>query len=186
MLALSPYILTPAPTPHLLPRPTAPLPTPLPPLPTSPTALTSTHPHPGTSLGGVLLPLVLPPLLARVGLGGTLRIFAGVTTAALVPFLPFIRGRVPETVGRGREARARDVREAGRGDESSATRDNGGSGSRAGSAREDSATAAKRWWTEPSFILLLAVDTLQAFGYFAPMLWLPSECLGLITLGMCR
>ncbi|KAL1658808.1 major facilitator superfamily domain-containing protein [Schizophyllum commune] len=128
----------------------------------------------GTSLGGVLLPLVLPPLLARVGLGGTLRIFAGVTTAALVPFLPFIRGRVPETVGRGREARARDVREAGRGDESSATRGNGESGSRAGSAREDSATAAKRWWTEPSFLLLLAVNTLQAFGYFAPMLWLPT------------
>ncbi|KAL1686371.1 major facilitator superfamily domain-containing protein [Schizophyllum commune] len=139
----------------------------------------------GTSLGGVLLPLVLPPLLARVGLGGTLRIFAGVTTAALVPFLPFIRGRVPETVGRGRGARARDVREAGRGDvresdarDTASTRGDGreagrsGEGSRAGGA--DSTTAAKRWWTEPSFLLLLAVNTLQAFGYFAPMLWLPT------------
>ncbi|KAL1750452.1 major facilitator superfamily domain-containing protein [Schizophyllum commune] len=134
----------------------------------------------GTSLGGVLLPLVLPPLLARVGLGGTLRIFAGVTTAALVPFLPFIRGRVP--VGRGRSigfsrdsGGARDDESsAARGDGSSATRDNGGSGSRAGSAREDGATAATRWWTEPSFLLLLVVNTLQAFGYFAPMLWLPT------------
>ncbi|KAL1675151.1 major facilitator superfamily domain-containing protein [Schizophyllum commune] len=126
----------------------------------------------GTSLGGVLLPLVLPPLLARVGLGGTLRIFAGVTTAALVPFLPFIRGRVP--VGRGRSIGFSRDSGGARGDESSATRDNGGSGSRAGSAREDSAPAAKRWWTEPSFLLLLAVNTLQAFGYFAPMLWLPT------------
>ncbi|KAL1725229.1 major facilitator superfamily domain-containing protein [Schizophyllum commune] len=136
----------------------------------------------GTSLGGVLLPLVLPPLLARVGLGGTLRIFAGVTTAALVPFLPFIRGRVPETVGRGMEGRARDVREAGRSHvrqagrsavrESGRSDESSGSGSRTGGS--GSTTAAKRWWTEPSFLLLLAVNTLQAFGYFAPMLWLPT------------
>ncbi|KAL1699058.1 major facilitator superfamily domain-containing protein [Schizophyllum commune] len=146
----------------------------------------------GTSLGGVLLPLVLPPLLARVGLGGTLRIFAGVTTAALVPFLPFIRGRVPETVGRGTQTRGRETSrdaaltggdEATRGEESSArgvgpnARGQRSDG-RSGSVREDrtgsNTLRTTKWWTEPSFLLLLAVNTVQAFGYFAPMLWLPT------------
>ncbi|KAL1746886.1 major facilitator superfamily domain-containing protein [Schizophyllum fasciatum] len=96
----------------------------------------------GTSLGGVLLPLVLPPLLARLGIPGTIRVFAGVTTAALLPFLPFVRGRLPET---------RSIVQ--------------GPGARG---------ARRRWYGEPAFLLLLAVNTLQAFGYFAPLLWLPT------------
>ncbi|KAL1756787.1 MFS general substrate transporter [Schizophyllum commune] len=50
----------------------------------------------GTSVGGVVVPLALPPLIARFGIPTTLRIFAGAVIATLVPFLPLIRGRLPE------------------------------------------------------------------------------------------
>ncbi|KAL1740091.1 major facilitator superfamily domain-containing protein [Schizophyllum fasciatum] len=84
----------------------------------------------GTSLGGVALPLALPPLIARCGIPTTLRILAGATFGLLLPFLPFVRGR-----------RAPD---------------------------------RAAWWRRPEFLLLLATNTLQAFGYFVPLLWLPT------------
>ncbi|KAL1683374.1 major facilitator superfamily domain-containing protein [Schizophyllum commune] len=95
----------------------------------------------GTSVGGVVVPLALPPLIARFGIPTTLRIFAGAILAALVPFLPFIRGRLPEVRNQvhGPEPRNR-----------------------------------KEWYKEESFLLLLATNTLQAFGYFVPLLWLPT------------
>ncbi|KAL1676857.1 major facilitator superfamily domain-containing protein [Schizophyllum commune] len=51
----------------------------------------------GTSVGGVALPLAFPPLIARFGIPISLRIFAGLTLAILLPFLPFVKGRLPET-----------------------------------------------------------------------------------------
>ncbi|KAI5886685.1 MFS general substrate transporter [Schizophyllum commune H4-8] len=51
----------------------------------------------GTSVGGVALPLAFPPLIARFGIPTSLRIFAGLTLAILLPFLPFVKGRLPET-----------------------------------------------------------------------------------------
>ena len=54
-------------------------------------------PSPGTSVGGVALPLAFPPLIARFGIPTSLRIFAGLTLAILLPFLPFVKGRLPET-----------------------------------------------------------------------------------------
>ncbi|KAI5829952.1 hypothetical protein K523DRAFT_416320 [Schizophyllum commune Tattone D] len=96
----------------------------------------------GTSVGGVVVPLALPPLIARFGIPTTLRIFAGAILASLVPFLPFIRGRLPEVRNQvhGPEPRNR-----------------------------------KEWYKEESFLLLLATNTLQAFGYFVPLLWLPDD-----------
>lgn len=96
----------------------------------------------GTSVGGIAIPLAFPPLLARFGSPNTLRIFAGATFLFLAPFLPFVRGRLPEayTAVRGPAPRHR-----------------------------------REWWKEPSFMLLLTTNILQAFGYFVPLLWLPSE-----------
>ncbi|KAL1669918.1 major facilitator superfamily domain-containing protein [Schizophyllum commune] len=51
----------------------------------------------GTSVGGVALPLGFPPLIARFGIPTSLRIFAGLTLVILLPFLPFVKGRLPET-----------------------------------------------------------------------------------------
>ena len=96
----------------------------------------------GTSVGGVVVPLALPPLIARFGIPTTLRIFAGAVIATLVPFLPLIRGRLPE------------VRNQALGPESRNRRD---------------------WYKDITFLLLLATNTLQAFGYFVPLIWLPSR-----------
>ncbi|KAI5823250.1 MFS general substrate transporter [Schizophyllum commune Tattone D] len=95
----------------------------------------------GTSVGGIAIPLAFPPLLARFGIPNTLRIFAGATFLFLAPFLPFVRGRLPEahTAVRGPAPRHR-----------------------------------REWWKEPSFMLLLTTNILQAFGYFVPLLWLPT------------
>ncbi|KAL1714469.1 major facilitator superfamily domain-containing protein [Schizophyllum commune] len=95
----------------------------------------------GTSVGGVVVPLALPPLIARFGIPTTLRIFAGAILGSLVPFLSFIRGRLPEVRNQvhGPEPRNR-----------------------------------KEWYRDITFLLLLATNTLQAFGYFVPLLWLPT------------
>ncbi|KAI5829951.1 MFS general substrate transporter [Schizophyllum commune Tattone D] len=102
----------------------------------------------GTSVGGVVVPLALPPLIARFGIPTTLRIFAGAILASLVPFLPFIRGRLPEVRNQvhGPEPRNR-----------------------------------KEWYKEESFLLLLATNTLQAFGYFVPLLWLPDDVMNTVS-----
>ena len=107
-----------------------------------PSSISHDHVFLGTSVGGIAIPLAFPPLLARFGIPNTLRIFAGVTFLFLAPFLPFVRGRLPEahTAVRGPAPRHR-----------------------------------REWWKEPSFMLLLTTNILQAFGYFVPLLWLPSE-----------
>ncbi|KAL1727136.1 major facilitator superfamily domain-containing protein [Schizophyllum commune] len=96
----------------------------------------------GTSLGGIVLPLVFPPLLARFGIATTLRIFAGAVVACLMPLLPFIKGRIPDALSspvHGPQPRNR-----------------------------------KEWYRERAFQFLLATNTLQAFGYFVPLVWLPT------------
>jgi MFS family permease len=51
----------------------------------------------GTASGGAVLPLVLPPLIKAHGTSKTLRILSLVSVSCLLPALPFIRGRLPET-----------------------------------------------------------------------------------------
>ncbi|KAJ7133628.1 major facilitator superfamily domain-containing protein [Mycena epipterygia] len=51
----------------------------------------------GTGAGGVLLPLVLPPLISAYGSPKTLRILAIAIAILLFPALPFAKGRLPQT-----------------------------------------------------------------------------------------
>ncbi|KAJ7133632.1 major facilitator superfamily domain-containing protein [Mycena epipterygia] len=95
----------------------------------------------GTGAGGVLLPLVLPPLISAYGSSKTLRILAIAIALLLLPLLPFVKGRLPQT-------RAQIHGPAPRG--------------------------AADWMKQKSFWAFLAVNTLQAFGYFVPIAYLPT------------
>ncbi|KAL1743086.1 major facilitator superfamily domain-containing protein [Schizophyllum fasciatum] len=94
----------------------------------------------GTSVGGLILPLVFPPVIAKHGAPYTLRIFAISIACMLLPLLPFNKGRLPITKVRGPAPRAKD-------------RD-----------------FLKNW----SFWIYMIVDLIQGFGYFMPIVWLPT------------
>ena len=51
----------------------------------------------GTALGGLFLPLVLPPLISAHGPSATLRYLSVSAIAVLIPALPFIKPRLPES-----------------------------------------------------------------------------------------
>ncbi|EPQ51107.1 MFS general substrate transporter [Gloeophyllum trabeum ATCC 11539] len=60
----------------------------------------------GTGAGGLLLPLILPPLLNKFGASSTLRILSIAILCMLVPLLPFVKGRLPESRVHGPNSRA--------------------------------------------------------------------------------
>ncbi|KAJ7701419.1 MFS general substrate transporter [Mycena rosella] len=98
----------------------------------------------GTAAGGLLLPLVLPPLISNYGSSKTLRILAIAIAILLFPLLPFVKGRLPET-------RSRIHGPAPRG-----------------------APGPQDWMKSKSFWMFLAVNTLQAFAYFVPIVYIPT------------
>ncbi|KAJ4473672.1 major facilitator superfamily domain-containing protein [Lentinula aciculospora] len=97
----------------------------------------------GTGVGGILLPLILPPLLSAYGPSKTLRILSIAIVLLILPFLPFIKGRLPES-----RTRAMGPTPRGRGD--------------------------TEWTKSVSFWVLVVANTLQGFGYFVPIVWLPT------------
>ncbi|TRM64968.1 major facilitator superfamily domain-containing protein [Schizophyllum amplum] len=60
----------------------------------------------GTATGGLVFPLVFPKIIASHGVPKTLRILAVVIACALLPVLPFIKGRLPHTRVQGPAPRA--------------------------------------------------------------------------------
>ncbi|TFK53800.1 MFS general substrate transporter [Heliocybe sulcata] len=62
----------------------------------------------GTGTGGLLLPIILPPLLNKLGAQTTLRVLSISIICALVPLLPFVKGRLPEARVHGPNARSTD------------------------------------------------------------------------------
>ena len=97
----------------------------------------------GAALGGVILPLVLPPLISSYGPQKALRFLAITFTSLLVPALPFVKGRLPEL-------RSRVTGPGPRG-------------------------TARGWLRQKIFWLTIGINTLQGFGYFVPILWLPCK-----------
>ncbi|THU90977.1 MFS general substrate transporter [Dendrothele bispora CBS 962.96] len=115
----------------------------------------------GTSVGGVLLPFILPPLLQKYGSKVTLRWLAVSVGVGLIPSLIWVKPRVPD--------RRPDQRIPAR------TR----------TSRMQSESLPQRvwgymkeqysWWlAQPAFLILLLANTVQAFGYFMPIIWLPT------------
>ncbi|KAJ7474205.1 MFS general substrate transporter [Mycena latifolia] len=98
----------------------------------------------GTSAGGLLLPLVLPLLISKYGSSKTLRILAIAIATLLLPLLPFVKGRLPET-------RVRIHGPAPRG-----------------------APGSQDWMKHKAFWVFLTVNTLQGFAYFVPIIYLPT------------
>ncbi|KAH8809546.1 MFS general substrate transporter [Flagelloscypha sp. PMI_526] len=54
-----------------------------------------------TGFGGIILPLVFPPLISRFGSRVTLRFYAVAIGLLMLPLLPFLKGRLPVTSIRG-------------------------------------------------------------------------------------
>ena len=48
-------------------------------------------------MGGVIFPLIFPKLIAKYGKTTTIRIYAIAIAVALIPVLPFVKARIPET-----------------------------------------------------------------------------------------
>ncbi|KAJ3801192.1 MFS general substrate transporter [Lentinula aff. detonsa] len=97
----------------------------------------------GTGVGGILLPLILPPMLSSYGPPKTLRILSIAIALLVVPLLPFIKGRLPESRNRAMGPTPR-----GRGN--------------------------VEWKKSVSFWVLVVANTFQGFGYFVPIVWLPT------------
>ncbi|KAK7022125.1 major facilitator superfamily domain-containing protein [Favolaschia claudopus] len=95
----------------------------------------------GTSVGGLLLPLTLTPMISRYGSSTTLRILGIAIGILLFLLLPFVKGRLPD-------ARIRVHGPAPRG--------------------------ARGWMSHKAFWLFLTVNTLQALGFFIPIVYLPT------------
>lgn len=109
---------------------------------TNPTALTSPL---GTSWGGLLLPLILPPLLNKYGIPKTLRFLGIAQGIILVIILPFIRGRLPESRVHGPDARGRST----------------------------SGAPGQVYFHNKIFWFIILATLLQGLAYFIPILWLP-------------
>ena len=99
----------------------------------------------GTSWGGLLLPLILPPLLNKYGIPKTLRFLGIAQVIILVIILPFIRGRLPESRVHGPDARGRSA----------------------------SGTPGQVYLKNKIFWFILLATLLQGLAYFIPILWLP-------------
>lgn len=54
----------------------------------------------GTAAGGLIIPLVLPHLISAYGTAKSLRILSIFLLCALLPLLPFIKGRLPASRSR--------------------------------------------------------------------------------------
>ncbi|KAJ6562574.1 MFS general substrate transporter [Mycena capillaripes] len=98
----------------------------------------------GTAAGGLVFPLALAPLISNHGSSKALRILAIAITILLVPLLPFVKGRLPYT-----RARIRGPTPRG-------------------------APGPQEWMKHKSFWLIIAVNTVQGFAYFVPIIYLPT------------
>uniref|UniRef100_A0A0W0G9P2 Putative monocarboxylate transporter 2 n=1 Tax=Moniliophthora roreri TaxID=221103 RepID=A0A0W0G9P2_MONRR len=98
----------------------------------------------GTAAGGLVLPLILPLLISSQGPSRALRILSIVIVSLLVLILPLMKGRLPEL----RSSRARVP------------------------ARRR--YVEKNWSRNVKFWILLTANTFQGFGYFVPIVWLPT------------
>jgi len=103
--------------------------------------------HEGLGTGGILFPLVLPPIIAAVGVAKAVRYMAIIVVGILVPVIPFYKGRLPQTrtyiqgpTPRGARGRSHPL------------------------------------W-KPSFLAFLVVNLIQSLAHFLPLTWLPSAYL---------
>ncbi|KIY65753.1 MFS general substrate transporter [Cylindrobasidium torrendii FP15055 ss-10] len=94
----------------------------------------------GTAVGGLFLPLTIPRLIAKFGLTITLRALAIGILLLLVPLIPLVRPRIPDSRTQMRAP----------------------------------APVSREWMRHSSLWLALMANTLQGFGYFVPVVWLPT------------
>jgi MFS transporter, MCT family, solute carrier family 16 (monocarboxylic acid transporters), member 10 len=115
----------------------------------------------GTAVGGVFLPLILPPLLQRYS-RVTSRYIGVAVGIGLIPGMIWIKPRVPE--------RARARPRAGPERWHSSSRQ-----PLMNRVKENIKGRLSWWFSHRAFAILLLANTAQGFGYFMPLIWLPSK-----------
>lgn len=95
----------------------------------------------GSNTGGVIFPLIIPLLISRYGIETTIRIYAVALVVCLVPVLPFMKARLPESRVHGPARRSASI---------------------------------PQWLRNRDFWFFVSINTLQGFGHFVPLIWLPS------------
>ena len=103
----------------------------------------------GTGVGGLFLPVALPILVNTYGVTSTLRILSVSIVVLVLPGLPFLRPRLPESRMRVLETRPH--------------------------VEAEERVRKMEVLKDPSFIVGITANTLQGLAYFVPLLWLPSE-----------
>ncbi|KAH8806602.1 MFS general substrate transporter [Flagelloscypha sp. PMI_526] len=103
----------------------------------------------GSVAGGLVLPLLFPALIARTGPEMALRYIAIAMACITIPVIPFLKGRLPETKAQIRRPVPR------------------------GSGRTQM-ERLKKWMSGPTFWFVMAMNFAQGFGYFVPLLYLPT------------
>ncbi|KAI5122774.1 hypothetical protein M0805_000118 [Coniferiporia weirii] len=99
----------------------------------------------GTATGGLFLPLILPRLISSYGTSKTLRILSIAILVIVLPAMPFLRPRLPESRVHAPEVRSTtDLR------------------------------WRWSWIKDPVFMTYLLANTIQGLAYFLPFLWLPT------------
>lgn len=93
-------------------------------------------------MGGLILPLIIPRIIAAYGAAVALRGLSIAIGILLVPCYPFLKGRLPIARVHGPSVRR---------------------------------PSDRIWLKSKSFWVVIAVNTVQGFGYFVPILWLPSK-----------
>lgn len=100
----------------------------------------------GTASGGLLLPLVLPPLLSKYGSSLTLRYLSIVQLCLSAIAVPLIKGRLPAN-----RASAVNIQ------------------------AHRTATISRSYVKDWTFWVILVATLVQGLAYFVPILWLPSK-----------
>ena len=108
----------------------------------------------GTSVGAVFLPLVLPTLINSYGPATTLRVLSISIVILILPGLPFLKPRLPESRVQAPEARLNTSSEV--------------------------RIRKREILRSPKFLLGVAANTLQGLAYFVPLLWIPSKSISIL------
>ncbi|KAJ3546048.1 hypothetical protein NM688_g5556 [Phlebia brevispora] len=95
----------------------------------------------GAAAGGILFPIVLPPLITKFGVMKTIRGFSIAFLIGMIPALLFMKARLPVSRVHGPRPRA---------------------------------AYSRSWLKDRNFWFFLAINTVQGFGYFVPLTWLPT------------
>ncbi|GJE97515.1 MFS general substrate transporter [Phanerochaete sordida] len=101
--------------------------------------------------GGVLFPLIMPPLIARLGIAQTTRVYALALAVCLLPAAWVMKARTPAQSSNCATKEAKEMKKAGKSEEKT-----------------------RAWLRDRRFWFFAIMNTLQGLAHFVPTTWLPT------------